>query len=1006
MLTLQILDGGETFFRPLDDHSIVLGSDPSCDVRLSEDGVAPRHARVEPLAGANGGGFKIVDLGASEGTVVNGRLVAQVRLELGDRIELGRAVLVVGQRVPRPARPADVAPRPDLVPARPATAPTKVRQKVAPKPVAAPTPSVSRRSERNARRGKNLTPWIAGSATLVVVLIAWLLTSSDDRLSPAIERLIESRIADADVAGARDAVAAQRSRWAGRDRERNAILDAYAARIDEVAGHVERLRTQVLAEAGRLSHAEQDAALREMTVRGDPELAAAAREILVDLYDLRLEAQENPRSGGVPDGLADTRGDAVARALGGSEPIGGVVVPTGEGGVAVGETESDVREALANGDFALARQLVQLALGEATMDDARSLRALADEVAVAARTAREEVLAAARREAAAGTPEAIDRAVATLDEARRRFVDRSLFDALTEELRARLDGSSDAEVASANADARGGDRGAGGDESAFVLFRRARDEAANDDFLAAAATYERLADMVGGEDPEYARDHRARARDLRAIADLVSSFAGAVGDEPVSVTLADGRVLALEPREGKLVFPAADEGSDAPIAHWKDVSVSSLEELVERTSPAATTYVDAAALAYHAGHVEFGEKCLRRAVERGVELDARVSSMIARGRGEVVDERGYSLLDGEFLSVRQVEIRQAVARFEKQIGALLKRGGARAVEERRELLQATLDLGFEARDGVADALVEQHGEIAERISGNAFRRHIEELRAVRRDLDQARAHALDLIYDEKEYFYPYKPPQVSSDDYQRYLQVQKEVDHRVGLVRDIWERSLPVKPVPDKLLEQVRTLDWVEEALATCGRPVPTSSLDVSWSRLLDGAEPIGLQTLSIDEDEVRAREHARRVIAFNESVLDEWDISRAERSSIELTNAYRMMFGRRPLALNKRIQAAARGHAEEMDKLGYFSHYSPTPGLRTPFDRMRQQGYTLGSAENIADVPTAVAAHDGWTHSSGHHRTMLMAGHREFGIGAAGRKFVQNFGGGSEFENDPNWQR
>jgi uncharacterized protein YkwD len=116
------------------------------------------------------------------------------------------------------------------------------------------------------------------------------------------------------------------------------------------------------------------------------------------------------------------------------------------------------------------------------------------------------------------------------------------------------------------------------------------------------------------------------------------------------------------------------------------------------------------------------------------------------------------------------------------------------------------------------------------------------------------------------------------------------------------------------------------------------------------------------------------------------------------VTNAYRRMFGHRPLAVNLKMQAAARGHCEEMSTLGFFGHFSPTPGRRTPFDRMKLAGYSLGASENCAINGSAVGAHDAWLLSSGHHRNLLSPSHTEFGSSNAGRYWTQNFGSGDDY--------
>jgi hypothetical protein len=92
------------------------------------------------------------------------------------------------------------------------------------------------------------------------------------------------------------------------------------------------------------------------------------------------------------------------------------------------------------------------------------------------------------------------------------------------------------------------------------------------------------------------------------------------------------------------------------------------------------------------------------------------------------------------------------------------------------------------------------------------------------------------------------------------------------------------------------------------------------------------------------------------------------------------------------------------MSRLGYFGHFSPTPGRRTPYDRMRLQGYEYGASENcVAGSTSPRGAHDRWCHSSGHHRNILMPPWTEMGTGHYGRLMTQNYGQAPKWsEHDP----
>jgi pSer/pThr/pTyr-binding forkhead associated (FHA) protein len=75
--------------HPLDREKLVIGRAPGVDVQLDDSELSSQHAAVE----WSGEGFRICDLGSTNGTFVNGRPVRACDLEAGDRIELGRHVL-------------------------------------------------------------------------------------------------------------------------------------------------------------------------------------------------------------------------------------------------------------------------------------------------------------------------------------------------------------------------------------------------------------------------------------------------------------------------------------------------------------------------------------------------------------------------------------------------------------------------------------------------------------------------------------------------------------------------------------------------------------------------------------------------------------------------------------------------------------------------------------------------------------------------------------------------
>ena len=88
---LRLLTGaGAPNEIPLTRDVLTIGRSSASDIRLDDTGVSRRHAEVR----REGDDVVVVDLGSTNGTSVNGRLVERARLTPGDRIELGRTVVV------------------------------------------------------------------------------------------------------------------------------------------------------------------------------------------------------------------------------------------------------------------------------------------------------------------------------------------------------------------------------------------------------------------------------------------------------------------------------------------------------------------------------------------------------------------------------------------------------------------------------------------------------------------------------------------------------------------------------------------------------------------------------------------------------------------------------------------------------------------------------------------------------------------------------------------------
>jgi ABC-2 type transport system ATP-binding protein len=101
--TLAIVEGREAGREFPVTGTTLIGRDPSADVVVADSEVSTRHASVAP----DDGGVALEDLGSTNGTFVNGqRVTGPLRLQAGDRIQLGATVLEV--RGAAPALGADI----------------------------------------------------------------------------------------------------------------------------------------------------------------------------------------------------------------------------------------------------------------------------------------------------------------------------------------------------------------------------------------------------------------------------------------------------------------------------------------------------------------------------------------------------------------------------------------------------------------------------------------------------------------------------------------------------------------------------------------------------------------------------------------------------------------------------------------------------------------------------------------------------------------------------------
>lgn len=81
--------------HPLDPPGLVIGRGTDADLRINDPGVSRRHAEIRVLPGSGTPTVSIVDLGSTNGMLVNGQRVQQATLGDGSTVRIGNTTLTV-----------------------------------------------------------------------------------------------------------------------------------------------------------------------------------------------------------------------------------------------------------------------------------------------------------------------------------------------------------------------------------------------------------------------------------------------------------------------------------------------------------------------------------------------------------------------------------------------------------------------------------------------------------------------------------------------------------------------------------------------------------------------------------------------------------------------------------------------------------------------------------------------------------------------------------------------
>jgi hypothetical protein len=499
-----------------------------------------------------------------------------------------------------------------------------------------------------------------------------------------------------------------------------------------------------------------------------------------------------------------------------------------------------------------------------------------------------------------------------------------------------------------------------------------------------------------------AREFRLRERMLKRLAALCEEMKARVREDRKPFKGLDfgmGRKGDLFDVDGKTLILGSKERERVPLSGVSDVALGTILERVARSSkevlPVAWWFL-------RTGNREHCLRLLTQAARRGAVggdvagkgfVSDEVGRMVALARGETYPEGGYHFEKDSFISKRDLELRALARKLRSRVRRVFSKRTDKARDEAYAIIS---DGDLRLLPVLIQLFEEKKADLIRSLAKSPIRSSMQKLQALRRELDKRRAFAKKLIFDEKRYFYPYKPPAVSPEKAREYAKVQAEVDRRIAAVREIWNGKEIAAVLPKRIARELGLYRWVVGRLAGLGRRDPEATQKVG---LLLASAKLNIRSVALDMRDRRFIDRGDTIVSRNQKNLESWvkkgKVNASEAALIKITNAYRRMMGHIPLSADLRLVNSSRGHCEEMSKLGYFSHFSPTPGRRSPFDRMRLAGYPRGAGENLAINLSPVAAHIAWLHSSGHHRNLLFPGHVDMGTGNVGRYWCQNFGRG-----------
>ena len=81
--------------HPLDPPGLVVGRGSDADLRINDPGISRRHAEIRVRPGGAVPSVSVIDLGSTNGLLVNGQRVQQASLDDGSTVKVGNTTMTV-----------------------------------------------------------------------------------------------------------------------------------------------------------------------------------------------------------------------------------------------------------------------------------------------------------------------------------------------------------------------------------------------------------------------------------------------------------------------------------------------------------------------------------------------------------------------------------------------------------------------------------------------------------------------------------------------------------------------------------------------------------------------------------------------------------------------------------------------------------------------------------------------------------------------------------------------